>query len=318
MANFKGQIRRIHQQDGRDSSIRNIHSDLSRPYSHGVYRLSVATISKIEPEPLYNNTKVQVQLLQNGTKMSGVGIPNASVNTTKAGLPGIVSSAIHGLYESPVMGQQVVVGYLDGNSLSPIVLAKYPYRTNEIEAYEEVHSLPMVKKGYNYSDVALGHYLGSYIALRTIIPIPGTIEVNSVSKIEMTSKLQTEFTALAFNVDLLSGESLKLSPGTFFETKDLIGNKIKLSAIGLEITDSSMNTLKLSPLGFEVSDIAGNSIKFLAGLMTITAFGIETKIGSFGLTSDLDVVAGLSSIPISLLIHKHLGNLGFPTGSSIP
>lgn len=167
---------------GKDSQLISHKENNKTPYEN-MTELKIAEISKVKAEPLYNQNLVDVDYITGGASGT-VAWPGGQVNINKSGKVG-GAEAIHGLFEAPMPGQQVLIGYPDGSSQNPVVIQKYPYYASASQdpTSKSDHELPLTNKNHGATDNILGHFTGSYIALRGTLPLPGEIDIFSPSAI---------------------------------------------------------------------------------------------------------------------------------------
>lgn len=171
--------------EGNDSYLHGIRHNSSSKLET-IDRISLATVFVPQPEPIYRQHTVTVKMVKGG-KITNVAWPGAQVNMGPGGIiPGGVALGIHGLWESPLAGQQVLLGWVEGSSSDPIVINKYPYNALQRPDLEAMHSLPLTLQAHGPTDVVLGHYLGSFIALRGTLPLPAQIDIVSLSGMTVT------------------------------------------------------------------------------------------------------------------------------------
>lgn len=169
-----------------DSQNKNVHKDENAPFLSRMTTIGIGTILLPDPEPINKQHSVTVDMVSGGI-VTGVSWPGAQTNANASGLPGGLAVGIHGLHESPLPGQQVAIGYIDGSWNNPVVLNKYPYNASQRIDLEQMHFLPMTTKSHGPTDVVLGHHTGSFIALRGTIPLPGEIDIVSPTVITISA-----------------------------------------------------------------------------------------------------------------------------------
>lgn len=195
------------------------HTATTDHYHHAI-RLVQGHILAPQPEPIYQQTMVTVKLL-NGGIINNVAYPGANMCASPAGIPSPVVMGIHGLWEAPLPGQHVVIGFVEGDANNAVVLNKYPYNPTPNPVLAPAFMLPLTKQSIGISDVVLGHCSGSYVALRGTLPLPGSIEIEAVTTAKVKAKISTTVQA------------------TKVELKDFIG----LNAI---IIDGIMNKIDIT------------------------------------------------------------------------
>lgn len=188
-----------------------------------------------QPEPLYQQGVVTVQLSRGGT-IGNVPYPGAHVGAGVSGLPSPTVQMIHGLYEAPLPGQHVVIGFIEGNVSNPVILNKYPYNPTPNPVFAPAYFLPLTRLGIGITDVVLGHHTGSMIALRGTLPLPGAIEIDATTTVSITSKVGNSMQTLGTTTI----EALKI------EAKD---NVLGLNAVKI---DGMLNKIEITsaPGGF--------------------------------------------------------------------
>jgi hypothetical protein len=292
---IKGRVNKDHQTGQRDSSLRQAYLENINQSN----AIRVGYIKSVQSEPLNVNTRVSIGAYFTNMEFTNVPFPGMSVSTDQSGKLGVNVVGLHGFYEGAVEGKMVAYGFIDGNNQNPIVLNSYPYIAKTQPGTDENYISPLSKKNFDSQDVFMAHFTGSYIVLNSKLPVPGTIQVFSKGRLLVESEIDISIKSRT-NIDIESNAEVN----------------IKGASINLETIDG--HKLSLSPLGLKLEDPLGNEFEFSLGEAKFNMTGITTKIGAYGLISDTDIVGGDLAIPISLLTHKHLGNLGFPTGSSIP
>lgn len=215
MPNREGQWVRPWFQEGGDSYLHGIRHN-TNTILENIDRVSLGSVLVPQPEPLYKQHAVTVQLVKGG-KITNVAWPGAQVNMGPTGtVPGGIAHGLHGLWESPLAGQQVLLGFVDGSASDPIVINKYPYNALQRPDLEIMHSLPLTLMAHGPTDVVLGHHTGSFIALRGTLPLPAQIDIASLSAISITavafveiiSTLQCSITSSQFSVTAATAASI--------------------------------------------------------------------------------------------------------------
>jgi len=140
----------------------------------------VGEIAFPEPEPLFRQNMVSVNLARGGM-LTSVAYPGAFIEP--------ITGNVHGVYEGPIPGQMVVVGFEDGNASSPFVVNRYPYQGTGNTLTEFGYINPLSRSAYHASDVMIGHFSGSYLAFNTgILPstaIPGSVTLNATTSLDV-------------------------------------------------------------------------------------------------------------------------------------
>jgi hypothetical protein len=180
--------------------------------------MQIGEISMTEPEPLFAQNMVSVKLARGG-KLTSVGYPGAFFEP--------MSGNLHGMYEGPIKGQMVVVGFENGNQGAPFVVNRYPYqgRGNTLES--EAYSTPLTKANFDSSDVIFGHFSGSYLAFYTGLmsgKTPGSFELKVMTEIEvsaMTFLLETDVEAeiKSPTIKMTADVQIELNGNTNFAVK---------------------------------------------------------------------------------------------------
>ena len=267
---------------GNDSALHGIRHNRDMPLAN-IDRISLGNVFLPQPEPIYNQTSVSVDLVTGGL-LTNVAWPGAQVNANASGtIPGGVALGIHGLWESPLSGQMVLIGYVDGSSGNPIVINKYPYNASQRPDLEAMHFLPMTVKGHGFSDVVLGHHTGSYIALRGTLPLPAEIDIFSMSAIVITA---------AAYMDVLTTAQCTFTTGGKFEVAAL--GVIDLSAVG-QVSISSGVALSID--GSVVSMTGSISVGITSSAAPLSLTGTPSVI----INSGTRAVAAMGDLTPTLL-----------------
>lgn len=151
------------------------------PFRH-VTELALARIVRPEPEPAYNNVTVRVEF-EEGFEKGTVGWPGPNVCVGPSGQNDGSSIGIHGFYDGPLPGQEVLVGFVGGQANAPIVVQKYPHRIDKRPQFDKLHLNPLTTQFHQSDDVLMGGYSGSFVAVRGKFPLPGEVHVSSVSSV---------------------------------------------------------------------------------------------------------------------------------------
>lgn len=149
-------------------------------------RLLLAQVTDVQAEPEYKQHSVVVEFIRGG-QLGFVGWPGPHVAVDQNGSPSPSPAGIHGLFEAPLAGQQVLVGFVEGDTCSPVVVQKYGYNPSQDPAIETAYFLPMLSQAHGERDVVLGSFTGCYIALRGTFPLPGEIDISSPTTITMVA-----------------------------------------------------------------------------------------------------------------------------------
>lgn len=170
---------------GADSALFGNRDNNNRQFTN-VSDLKLGTVFIPQPEPVYKESSVSVNLVTGGT-LTNVAWPGPQVDMNPTGIiPGGVALGIHGLWEAPLFGQQVLIGFVEGSSQNPVVLQKYPYNASARPDLEILHFLPLTFKLIGPTDVVLGQHIGSFIALRGTLPVPGEIDIFAFTILTLT------------------------------------------------------------------------------------------------------------------------------------
>jgi len=221
----EGQWKKQFWRRGGDSNLCSIEYNENRKYNH-VYQLSLGEVALPQPEPLFKQDMVTVNLVKGGM-LTSVAWPGPNVVFPGAG--------IHGLWEPPLPGQQVLVGFVDGRASDPVVVQKYPYNPSQDPALEAAYFMPMTQQAHGIFDIVLGHITGSYMAFRTTLPLPGAVEINSPTILDVNSTIQ-------MNLKTIGTMSISATISTIIESalvtlQDLLGvMKIELGPTGIKLT----------------------------------------------------------------------------------
>lgn len=167
---------------GMDPSIFPHHLSPVRKAFDGVSEIRGARIIEVLPEPQYEHVYVNVEYMTGG-KAYNVKWPGPNFEVTQGGSRGS-AKMMHGIYVGPKVGQLVSIGYENGRYNKPIILNVYPHEHDKDTRYEDNHLAPMVQMGFSIEDIAIAHYSGSYVALRSDLN-PGDIEINSVASVNI-------------------------------------------------------------------------------------------------------------------------------------
>ena len=203
MRELEGELEKVNYGLGGDSNALIPERSVKSNYTTRQTRLHIGEVVLVHPEPAYAQMMASVRIRKGGI-LTTVAVPGPNVALTPAGIPaGAGAIGIHGLYDPPLPGQEVVLGFIGGNAYSPVVLAKLPYNASDDPTMEVAHTAPMTKFGHMPLDIVLGHFNGSYLAFRSMLPIPGNVELKASASLNLSSKLNTNVSALA-NVNISS------------------------------------------------------------------------------------------------------------------
>lgn len=192
---------RIDYELGHDTLVRDYQTNIFKKQSSQIFQMIVGEIEITEPEPLFVQNFVTVKMARGG-KATTVAYPGAFVDP--------ITKNIHGIYEGPIPGQMVIVGFENGNAHAPFVINKYPYQGAGNSVTESSYFTPLTINNRDATDVILGHFSGSYLSFNTGIfsgELPGSVTLNSV----------TTFQALALN-----GTGATLTMDSLFEIKNIV------------------------------------------------------------------------------------------------
>ena len=111
--------RKLSRNIGKDTHVRSLESNMFQSQSTGTLKVITGEVFIPQPEPIFSQTAVSVNLTKGGT-LTGVAYPGAFIEP--------ITGNLHGVYEGPIPGQMVNVGFIEGNSAAPFVLNRYPYQ----------------------------------------------------------------------------------------------------------------------------------------------------------------------------------------------
>jgi len=182
---------KITKNRGRDTHVRDVKKNIWQQQSTRTFETVIGEIFITQPEPLFRQNMVTVKLARGGT-IKNVAYPGAFIEP--------VSGNIHGLYEGPIPGQMVSVGFANGNLDSPYVTNRYPYQGTGNSFTELQYFNPLSKAGINATDVIMGHFSGSYLSFNTgILPsteIPGSVRLKAMTDFNCVSNTNILFDAI--------------------------------------------------------------------------------------------------------------------------
>jgi hypothetical protein len=266
---------------GTDSSLKGNEANEEAKYTK-VSQLSLGTVMLPMAEPLFKQHSVIVDMVKGGIMMN-VAWPGAQTNANVVGLPAGVAIGLHGLHESPLPGQQVLVGHVDGSANNPIVLGKYGYNASQRIDLEAMHFLPATVHLIGPTDVSLGHHTGSFIALRGTLPLPSQIDMFSLTVITQTClglRLDTVGGAYTINVGaamaITAGGALALTAGAAVSIT--AGAAVSITAsVGITVTAGAPILITAVP-----SVIVNGGVRPAAasGDFTATIFGPSPILGT--------------------------------------
>jgi hypothetical protein len=158
-----------------------------------------------QPEPFFRQTAVTVRTTDNEI-LTGVGYPNAFIDP--------ITGNFHGTYEGPYPGQGVMVGFLNGNAHSPIVVNRFPYQGNKNTLLSPMYNNPMTKQLRDATDIIIGHFSGSFLSFNTGLisgKLPGSISLSAKTDIEISALVSASMTATTTTIN--GDAELKLTGG---------------------------------------------------------------------------------------------------------
>lgn len=159
--------RKLSKSIGKDTHVRSVEENKFQKQSTQTYEILTGEVFLNLPEPFYRQNAVTVQLSQGG-QISPVGMPGGFIDPATGNL--------HGVYEGLIPGQMVSIGFLEGNSASPVILNRYPYQGKGNSLKEKSFVNPMFLAGYSQNDTLIGNVSGSVIGLYTgINPLGGRL-----------------------------------------------------------------------------------------------------------------------------------------------
>lgn len=197
MSRKKYKLRDVSQFIGPDPSVRNAHADPD-PNSF-VTQIRMGTVLLPMPEPVFSANQVTVEMAHGGI-FTNVGWPGPNVSVSPSGIRSPVSIGFHGLFEGPLPGQTVAVGFVEGQRQNPIVIEKYPYANTHNPVLQSAHVLPMTTKVHGPLDVGIGSFTGSYIMIRGTLPIPSQIDIFGLTRVTVDAALEFSVKSLSTTV----------------------------------------------------------------------------------------------------------------------
>jgi len=245
---------------GNDSALINYFDNYNTPYLN-VTQLSVGEVIEVHAEPENLQCTVGVHFA-NGGKDTHIAWPGAQVNADSSGAqattPGSVIG-IHGLWEAPLPGQQVLVGYVEGSGFDPIVINKYPYQGNINPIHTPPHEFPLTRLGHSDKDIVLGSFTGSFIALRATTPLPGEIDI---------------FAKTAMNITVESFMIVEVT-GDF----DLTSRSVTIDSDTTTIELNATTTINLNGTPGVIVN-GGSTLVAKTGDLTLTMLGTQPILGT--------------------------------------
>ncbi len=254
---------------GKDGCGQPIQKNRNMPLNTQVKEILLGEVLLPQPEPIWGEGLVAVSLARGGI-VPDVAWPGPNVVASFVGIPSPVISGIHGLFEAPLPGQQVAIGFVEGNSQSPIVLQKYPYNVSQRPDLKAAHILPMTMQMHGPTDVVLGHHMGSYLAFRGTLPIPGAVEMDAVTTMSLSATVSMDISSLGpLSISSLLKTSIK---GSIIEIVDTTG----------------LFSVKVDPTSLKVSIESGPAGKVEIKTGAAGKVSIETGAGG-----DVDIKGGV-------------------------
>ena len=246
---------------GFDTHVRDQSQDIFKKSSHSMYSMVVGEIEFPQPEPAFRQTMVTVKLARGG-RITGVAYPGAFKDP--------LSGNIHGVFEGPIPGQMVAIGFEDGNKVAPFVVNRYPYQGTGNSATELDFINPLTKAQIDATDVIVGHFSGSFLSFNTGIlsgKLPGSADLKVISDFNVAigalfsvqSALATTFLSdLGSQVEIGAGVAVT-GPAAHTITSDLSG-AISIGAL-----------LKLENTAHSLGELVASLIDTVSGLVTTPA-----------------------------------------------
>ena len=175
--------RKLSKVNGKDTHVRSQERDLFQRQSVKTFEIKTGEVFLNQIEPAFKQNAVSINLSKGG-RIDGVPLPGAFIDP--------ITGNLHGSYEGPIPGQMISVGFVDGNSASPIILNRYPYQGKGNTLTELSFITPMFLAGYDATDILLGHFTGSKIGLYTGLNafgghLPGSIGIDAFTECNITA-----------------------------------------------------------------------------------------------------------------------------------
>jgi hypothetical protein len=196
--------RKIAQNVGKDTHVRQTMGNRFKEQGSKTFQMLAGEVLITEPEPLFKQNMVTIGMARGGT-VTSVAYPGAFIDP--------ISGNLHGSYEGPIAGQMVMVGFENGNASSPFVVNRYPYQGKGNTLVENKYINPLTRKGFDATDVIMGHFSGSYLSFNTGIlsgKIPGSVTLSAVTNNSIESSLVTS---------IMGGIYVELNGNTNFAVK---------------------------------------------------------------------------------------------------
>jgi hypothetical protein len=181
---------RYNQTNKYDSHTRDYSTNEFQKPSTQCTKMIQGEILITQPEPLFRQTAVTVRT-DNNEILTGVGYPNAFIDP--------ITGNLHGTYEGPYPGQSVMVGFLNGNSHSPVVVNRYPYQGNKNTLLTPLYNSPMTRSMYDATDIIIGHFTGSVLSFNTGLlsgKLPGSVTMSATTAMELSATTDMAISAL--------------------------------------------------------------------------------------------------------------------------
>jgi hypothetical protein len=172
----KRQKRVENKRIGNDTYVRNMYDNMFQTQAAGTFQMIPAEIFLPQPEPIFKQGMVTVKPVRGG-QISAVAYPNAFIDP--------ITRNLNGLHEGLIPGQMVMVGFSDGNRHAPFVVNRFPYQARGNALTETAYINPLTQKGWSSQDTMLGHFSGSYLRFATLLPLPGSTQLYSVTDLEL-------------------------------------------------------------------------------------------------------------------------------------
>jgi len=206
---------------GKDTHARSVENNKFQKQSRQTTEILSGQVLINQPEPVFSQNAVTVNLSKGGN-ISGVGIPGAFIDP--------LTGNLHGVYEGLIPGQMVTLGFVDGNSSSPIILNKYPYQGVGNTLTEKSFITPMYLAGYSPNDTLMGNVSGSVIGLYTgLNPLGGrllgSIGIDAFTECNITAQTSILLDALvsvevkSLLVKVNSTTDIEINATTFVQIK---------------------------------------------------------------------------------------------------
>jgi len=189
--------RKLSTNVGRDSHVRNFQGNAFKQQSSKTSQFLSGEIAFAEPEPIFKQNMVTVNLTRGG-KITSVAYPGAFIDP--------ITGNLHGTYEGPIPGQMVTVGFENGNNSDPVVINRYPYQGYGNTLTESAYINPLTRSFFDSTDVMIGHFSGSYLSFNTGIlsgQIPGSVSLNAATDFNLSANINLKFNStLGANFEL--------------------------------------------------------------------------------------------------------------------